>query len=107
MTRHAKRIDNNQKQIVNELRSYGFIVKVTSSMGQGFPDILIAKDRVAIGVEIKDLNKREELTDSEIEMKSWWDKLGMKYIVAENTKEILDEFEKLRDKKIKKHKLIK
>lgn len=107
MTRHAKRTDVNQKNIVNELRSYGFTVKVTSDIGKGFPDILIAKDRIGMGIEIKDVNKREELTDAEIEMRSWWDDMGMKYFVAETTMEILEQFEKLRDKKIKKHNPVK
>ena len=96
MTRHAKRTDDNQKAIVNELRSYGFLVKVTSHIGHGTPDIFIAKDRKAIGVEIKVKGKRKDLTDDEITMMSWWDELGMKYVVAENVQEIIAEFNKLK-----------
>lgn len=107
MPRYDKRTDENQKSMVNELRSYGFMVKVTSSMGQGFPDVLVAKDRVAMGVEIKVKGKKEELTDAEIEMRSWWDVLGMKYVVAESVSDVMKAFEELRDKRLKKHKPIK
>jgi len=99
MTRYSKRTDENQKSIVNELRSYGFIVKVTSHVHFGFPDILIAKDRKAMGVEIKVKGKRKDLTDEEITMQSWWDSLGMKYIVAENVQEIIAEFNQLKGRK--------
>ena len=90
--RHAKRTDENQKSVVNELRSYGFEVKVTSHVGHGFPDFLVAKNRKCAGVELKVKGKRKELTDDEITMQSWWEQLGMKYIVAESTEEILKSF---------------
>ncbi len=98
--RYAKRIDENQKQIVSELRSYGFIVNITSHIGNGFPDILIAKDRKALGVEIKVKGKRKDLTDDEITMMTWWVELGMKYVVAETTEEILKEWKELKKGKI-------
>lgn len=107
MSRYNKRSDSNHKPIANELRSYGFTVKDTHYIHHGFPDMLVAKDRVAIGVEIKVEGKKEELTDAEIEMRSWFDVLGMRYIVAESTSDILKAFEELRDKRLKKHKLIK
>ena len=95
MPRHAKRTDENQKAIVTELRSYGFIVKVVSNLGGGMPDILVAKDKRAIGVEIKDTGKRKQVTDAEIEMRVWWEQLGMKYIIAENAGEIVTEWNKM------------
>lgn len=106
MTRYAKRTDANHKDIITELRTYGFIVKDTSGVGKGFPDCLVAKDRVAMGVEIKVDGKKEDLTDAEIEMKSWWEALGIKYVVAESAGDVVKAFNKLRDKKLKKHKLI-
>jgi len=98
VTRHAKRTDANQEQIVSELRSYGYRVKVTSQIGQGFPDILVSRGKFGIGVEIKDKGKRKQLTDSEVEMRYWWMQLGMRYIVVENTSEILKSFKKLTEK---------
>ena len=92
MARHAKRTDENQKAIVQALRNNGFEVKVTSNIGNGFPDCLIAKNRKAMGIEIKVKGKRKDLTDDEITMMSWWESLGMKYVVAENVEEILQEF---------------
>ena len=96
MTRYAKRTDANHKDIVTELRTFGFIVKDTSAVGRGFPDILVAKDRKAIGVEIKDKGKRKQVTDFEIEMRVWWRELGMNYIVAESTEEILKAFKEMK-----------
>ena len=95
--RNAKRTDENQKSIVNELRSYGFLVRVTSSIGQGFPDILVAKDRKALGVEIKAKGKRKNLTDDEITMQSWFEQLGMKYVVAEDVAEIIKAWKEMRE----------
>jgi hypothetical protein len=92
MPRYNKRTDDNQKQIVSELRSFGYTVKDTSKMGWGFADILVAKDRRAIAVEIKTKGKRGRVTDKEIELRVWLEQLGMKYIVAESTEEILKAF---------------
>lgn len=93
--RHAKRTDENQKSIVNELRSYGFTVDITSNIGNGFPDAIVSKNHRAIGVEIKNIGKRKQLTDKEIKFRCLWVDLGMTYIVAETTKEILYEFKKM------------
>ncbi len=35
------RIDNNQVEIVKAIRAIGWSVAVTSSMGSGFPDIIV------------------------------------------------------------------
>lgn len=88
MTRYAKRIDNNQKNIVCSLRDKGFEVKITSHIGNGFPDILIKKNGIAIGVEIKDEGKVDDLTVDEEEMSAWFQILGMKYIVVDNFRDI-------------------
>ncbi len=90
--RYANRTDKNHKDIVTELRTFGFIVKDTSGIGKGFPDILVSKNRKAIGVEIKDKGKRKQVTDFEVEMRVWWEELGMKYIIAETTEEIVKSF---------------
>lgn len=41
MPRRAGRIDSNQNQIVRDFRDNGFVVHVTSGLGDGFPDILV------------------------------------------------------------------
>jgi len=88
MTRYAKRTDANQKEIVSALRLNGYTVEVTSHIGNGFPDILISKNSIALGVEIKDIGKRADLTDDEIKMKSWFIALGMNYTVSESLYDI-------------------
>lgn len=97
--RHAKRTDDNQKALVSELRAHGFFVRVTSNVGQGFPDLLVSKDRVALGVEVKDKGKRRDVTDAEVEMMVWWECLGMKYIVAETAGEVVDAWKELKANK--------
>lgn len=94
--RHAKRTDENQKALVTELRALNFFVRVTSNVGNGFPDILVAKDRIAFGVEVKVKGKRKHLTDAEIEMRVWWEQLGMKYVVAETAGEVVDAWKELK-----------
>jgi len=39
--RRAARIDDNQKEIVTQLRAQGLSVYSTSSVGDGFPDLLV------------------------------------------------------------------
>jgi len=40
MPRHAARIDGNQQEIIDAIRTAGFYVCNTSRLGEGFPDIL-------------------------------------------------------------------
>jgi len=89
MTRYAKRKDENQPLVVDELRANGYQVKVTSGIGNGFADLLVLKHKIAVAVELKDKGKRKQLTDKEKEMFGWWISLGMRYIVAETTEEII------------------
>jgi Holliday junction resolvase len=39
-----KRIDKNHKEIVTALRKLGYSVFNTSSVGQGFPDIIVGSE---------------------------------------------------------------
>lgn len=96
--RYAKRIDGNQKAIVSELRAYGFRVRVTSDVGHGFPDLLVWKNKRAVGVEIKVAGKRKQLTAEETEMGDWWQDLGANYLVAESAQEIVEWFKAAEEK---------
>ncbi len=53
MSRRAAKIDNNQTEIVNYLRAYGFSVAITSSAGDGFPDLVAGKHGVNYLIEVK------------------------------------------------------
>ena len=80
--RRRGRTDANQKEIVKTFRQLGFSVAITSMIGCGFPDILIAKHRKNYLVEIKDgrrIPSERDLTPDEEEFISEW--RGAIYIV--------------------------
>lgn len=55
--RRAAKVDSNQAQIVAALRSIGCTVVVTSSVGNGFPDLVVGhRDRNWL-FEVKDGSK--------------------------------------------------
>lgn len=73
--RKRARIDMNQPEIVSTFRYLGFSVAITSMMGNGFPDIVIAKFGRTWLVEIKDGNKppsARELTEDEKDFHAEW-----------------------------------
>lgn len=51
--RRAAKIDNNQTELVNYLRAYGFSVAITSSAGDGFPDLVAGKHGINYLIEVK------------------------------------------------------
>ena len=53
----AKKVDKNHKEIVEAFRLLGCSVFDMSSVGKGFPDILVGKNNKTILVEIKSSNK--------------------------------------------------
>lgn len=52
--RRAAKIDANQPEIVAALRSLGATVAITSTVGQGFPDICVGYRGRSILMEVKD-----------------------------------------------------
>ena len=80
MTYHIRRTDSNQCAIVKALRKAGFSVAITSSLGQGFPDLVIALPRPNLEpytalAEIKDGSKplsAQKLTPDEIKFRDNW-----------------------------------
>lgn len=55
--RRAARTDENQPQIVKDLRDLGFSVAITAAVGNGFPDIAVGTSARNYFFEIKDPNK--------------------------------------------------
>ena len=53
MPRRAGRKDNNQTELVNYLRAYGFSVAITSSAGDGFTDLVAGKQGINYLIEVK------------------------------------------------------
>jgi len=75
MTRRRAKIDVNQPEIVKNLRKLGYSVAVTSSLGKGFPDILVGHNHKNFMFEIKDPNKppsQVKLTDDELTFHRKW-----------------------------------
>jgi hypothetical protein len=62
--------DENQADIVEALRKRGFQVVLMHSVGRGFPDTIVAKDRKMKLVEIK--AQKGRLTDSQTVFHSNW-----------------------------------
>lgn len=92
--RKRGRTDQNQKSIVESLRQIsGVTVAITSSIGNGFPDLIVSravgKSRTAVLIELKDGQKpasRKKLTPDEQKFKSEWEGC---YYVCENLDQIL------------------
>ena len=84
----ARRIDLNQQQIVAELRSLGYSVRHTHTIGHGFPDIAIGKNGITVLVEIK--RPGEKLTPDEREFFEIWKGAA---IVATSTEQVHEQFQ--------------
>lgn len=87
----AKRIDDNQNEIVKQLRKIPRVsVAITSSLGQGFPDFIIGYQFENYMIELKDENKppsARKLTPDEVKFRDNW--FGQ-YSVCKNLDEILE-----------------
>jgi len=89
--KHSKygRVDSNQKQVVQNLRKYGYSVLILSNVGKGCPDLLVGANGVNVLVELKDSAKppsQKKLTPDEIEFFDTWKGAA---IVAESADEIM------------------
>jgi hypothetical protein len=76
------RTDANQQAVVAALRGAGIAVRVTSSVGQGFPDLIAAFRGVTVLLEVKDGSKTpgdRPLTVAETEFIATWP--GLVYVV--------------------------
>jgi Holliday junction resolvase len=75
MPNRARKIDDNQNEIVKMLRRIGCSVAITSMVGKGFPDIICAFRGKNFLFEIKDGNKsesRKRLTPDEEKFFNTW-----------------------------------
>ena len=53
----ARRVDQNQMQIVRALQKVGCIVADTSKAGEGFPDLVVGRNGENYLMEVKDGSK--------------------------------------------------
>lgn len=68
---YAKRVDSNQKEIVKAFKDLGCSVFDTSRVGQGFPDLLVGRNKKTVLVEIKSSEKAVFTTAQELFMTNW------------------------------------
>jgi hypothetical protein len=69
------RTDANQSSIVRDLRKLGASVAITSSLGTGYPDILVGFRGANYWFELKDPNQppsKRALTDAEKDFHLAW-----------------------------------
>ena len=67
---YAKRVDSNHSLVVKTLRELGCSVFDTSSIGRGFPDLVVSKGATAL-VEVK-RDAAAPYTKSQLEfLKNW------------------------------------
>jgi len=73
--RYAAASDGNQPEIVAALRAVGATVKTCQSVGQGFPDLVVAYSGVNHLIEVKDPTQpkhRHALTPAQVEFHATW-----------------------------------
>lgn len=72
--RRAAKVDGNQKAITEALRRAGWAVKPTHMIGQGWPDLVTARDTITgpINLLVECKMPGEKLTPDEQEFWDWW-----------------------------------
>lgn len=85
--RRAAKIDNNQTEIVDELRAAGYSVQSLAAIGKGCPDLAVAKLGITILVEVKDVNGK--LNEQQKAFFQSWKGIC---IVARSAQDVLDYF---------------
>jgi len=85
----ARKIDSNQNQVVKNLRQLGISVAITSSLGKGFPDLVIGYKGKNYLIELKDgaktKSQKKLTTDEQDFFDSWKGQISK----CENIDEIL------------------
>ena len=75
MPKYAAKIDRNQPEIVAALRKAGASVAITSTAGQGFPDLVVGYRGVSYLIEVKDGElppSARKLTTAQVKFRDNW-----------------------------------
>lgn len=86
--RRAAKVDDNQKQIVSELRQLGASVAVTSAVGKGFPDLIVGFQGVTYLVEVKQKGAEKRLSKEQIDFHESW--RGSSVLIITSTDDFLN-----------------
>lgn len=73
--RRAAKIDANQTQVVEALRSAGATVQSLAAVGQGVPDLLVGFQGKTLLMEVKDGRKppsQRQLTEDQLKWHGAW-----------------------------------
>ena len=73
--RRAAKVDDNQEQLVYELRQLGYSVQSIATVGKGCPDLLVGAHGRNFCFEVKDPAKwpsARALTKDEVEWHAFW-----------------------------------
>ena len=90
MSKYARRVDENQNEIVTALRKCGAFVRIISQ-GDGIPDLLVGYKGYTILMEVKDGDKvpsARKLTEAEEKFFHEW--TGGLLVVVESVEQALD-----------------
>ena len=71
--RRAAKVDDNQSEIVNALRSMGCTVQLLHNVGKGCPDLLAGISGFNVLIEVKDGNKPPSAQKLTIDQVIWHD----------------------------------
>ena len=93
--RHPK-TDQNQASMVAILRSIGFVVWLTDSVGGEVLDLVVFKDGLTRVVEVKRPGQRDALTENEQASIYALAAVGVTVIVAETWRDVTDAWEEER-----------
>jgi hypothetical protein len=88
--RRRPRTDANSMEIVKALRQLGCSVRITSALGQGFPDLACGRAGVNLFLEVKDgtrIPSQRKLKPDEQRFKDTW---AGQYYVVESVEEAVD-----------------
>jgi len=83
------RIDENQPEIVDNLRKAGATVQILAGVGKGCPDLLVGFRGQNFALEIKDGNKPPSARKLTPDEKRWHDKWRGQVVVVESTDDAL------------------
>ena len=84
--------DKNHRELVLSCQSYGIVVWDLSQLGGKVGDTIMFYGGKCLPVEIKDVGKRDELTDGEKEGIAECAAVGVDWVIAETVEDVLRAF---------------
>ncbi len=94
---YIRKVDGNQREIVEGLRALGYSVRHTHIVGKGFPDLVVGKFGFTLLVEVK--RAGEKLTPDEKDFFETWTGAA---IIGTSVEHIHEQFTKILELKSRK-----